>query len=85
MKKLTLTLAVILGMTIGASAQQHSMFQRERMDYEGINREATSTVPMLPNHHGLTDDYDAEGPVGSGIAVLIGLGAAYALGKKRKE
>ena len=37
----------------------------------------------LPNQHGGTNDESA--PLGSGIAVLMGLGAAYLVGKKRKE
>ena len=37
---------------------------------------------MLPTH-GETGNQDA--PVGSGIAVLLGLGAAYLVGKKRRE
>jgi hypothetical protein len=38
---------------------------------------------MLPTEHGLTTDETA--PLGSGIAVLMGLGAAYLVGKRRKE
>ena len=37
----------------------------------------------LPNGHGLATDSNV--PVGSGIAVLMGLGAAYLVGKRRKE
>ena len=37
----------------------------------------------LPNSHGLASDSGA--PLGSGITVLIGLGAAYLVGKRRKE
>ena len=37
----------------------------------------------LPSDHGLTDDFGA--PLGSGIVVLMGLGAAYLVGKRRKE
>jgi hypothetical protein len=37
---------------------------------------------VLPTEHGQTTDTTA--PLGSGIAVLVGFGAAYAL-KKRKE
>ena len=37
----------------------------------------------LPTEHGLTDDQDT--PLGSGIAVLTALGAAYLVGKRRKE
>ena len=43
----------------------------------------TTPVLTLPSGHGATDDANA--PLGSGIAVLVGLGAAYTLGKKRKE
>ena len=39
-------------------------------------------TPMLPSH-GATDNQPA--PLGSGIAVLMGLGAAYMVAKKRKE
>ena len=37
----------------------------------------------LPGTHG--EDDDQNDPLGSGIAVLMGLGAAYLVGKKRKE
>ena len=37
----------------------------------------------LPSIHGGSDDVEA--PLGSGIAVLVGLGAAYLIGKKRSE
>ena len=37
----------------------------------------------LPNSHGLTSDSGA--PLGSGLLVLTALGAAYLVGKRRKE
>ena len=37
----------------------------------------------LPGTHGADDDQ--EGPLGSGIAVLMGLGASYLVAKRRKE
>ena len=37
----------------------------------------------LPGTHGAEDDQ--QGPLGSGIAVLTALGAAYLVGKRRKE
>jgi hypothetical protein len=43
----------------------------------------TTPVLTLPSGHGATDDTNA--PLGSGIAVLMGLGAAYLVGKRRKE
>lgn len=46
-----------------------------------------SNIPMLPSQHGLGNHQDADDsvPMGTGIAVLMGLGAAYLVGKKRKE
>ena len=38
--------------------------------------------PNLPGHG---DQGDQNGPLGSGVAVLLGLGAAYLIGKKRNE
>ena len=38
---------------------------------------------ILPDSHGGNTDVDA--PLGSGIAVLAGLGAAYAMAKRRKK
>jgi len=96
MKKTITTLVILLGMTIGAMAQQSGgglfnfggLFHRGAMpdemyfdeDYYYNDRNGGL---LLPGQHGL--DADADAPLGSGIAVLIGLGAAYAFGKKRKE
>ena len=85
MKKLTLTLAIVLGMTVGAMAQG-GLFQRGYSDYDSdymTNNDRTGSLLSLPSH-GSTEDVDAT-PIGSGIAVLVGLGAAYAVAKKRKE
>jgi hypothetical protein len=82
MKKLALTFAIVLGMTIGASAQGLFGLGASRGDdNNSVNREG----PMinLPTTHGSTDDQGA--PLGSGIAVLVGLGAAYAMSKKNKK
>lgn len=89
MKKLALTIAIVLGlsMTTFANPDGGGLFQRGEVSPEANaiygNREGN---PILPNHHGLSGNHDAnETPLGSGIAVLLGLGAAYAVGKKRKE
>jgi hypothetical protein len=39
---------------------------------------------LLPGSHGLSNDVNAT-PLGSGIALLLGLGGAYLVAKRRKE
>ena len=87
MKKTITTIAILLGLTIGATAQGGGMFQRGAMPDEayygnGYDR-TTGSGLLLPNGHGDSGDTPAS-PLGSGIAVLAGLGAAYAL-KKRED
>ena len=92
MKKLALTIAIILGLSLSTFANPNGggLFQRGMVDeeYYGMgyynNGMRTTGAPMLPNH-GLSDNQNADGPLGSGIAVLLGLGAAYLVGKRRKE
>lgn len=89
MKKIALTIAIILGLGLTTFANPGGgLFQRgdNMADYSNGSRDVN---PMLPNAH--NSNYDANGadgqqaPVGSGITVLVGLGAAYLLGKHRKE
>ena len=135
MKKLTLTLALVLGMTLGALAQKSSsttlsqspyevddsqsffeylqqMFIMEEdlvdpyaAEYEGLSNDGgmfggglfqrgagndytmfggnrNGNLLSLPSVHGAEGDADA--PLGGGIALLIGLGGAYLVAKKRK-
>ena len=80
MKKTIMTLAIVLGLSM-ASFAQGGMFQRGATPDGGNTRE-DPLMPGLPTH-GLDDHQDA--PVGSGIAILATLGAAYLIGKKRNE
>jgi hypothetical protein len=93
MKKLVLTIAIVLGVAFGASAQQAlfsnennggGLFQRGYVSSESFyNREGSALMtPGLPYH--LQDD-NQDAPLGSGIAMLLGMGAAYLVAKKRKE
>jgi hypothetical protein len=81
MKKLALSIAIVLGLSLTSFADPNGggLFQRGESTQQGMTRTDT---PMLPTH-GETTNQDA--PVGSGIAVLLGLGAAYLVGKKRRE
>ena len=88
MKKATTIIAILLGMTLGAMAQQNDggLFRRgivpDETYYGGVNR--TETGLMLPVTHGEATDQNGT-PVGSGIAILVGLGAAYVMKKRREE
>ena len=92
MKKTILTLAIVLGITIGAMAQNNGggLFGKgpsrgyydEYYDEYGT-RDGGVFNFSLPNQHGTTNDESA--PLGSGALLLIGFGAAYALKKKREK
>ena len=94
MKKTFLTIAIILGITLGAFAQYGGgLFQRGAVSdeeyygsgyfsYNYIDRNTDPLIPLLP-FHGETDNMDA--PLGGGALLLIGFGAAYALKKKHDE
>ena len=85
MKKLVVTIAIVLGLGMTSFADNGGLFQRgEAVENNGgtiygANRDG---FPILPNHN---EPGNQPAPVGSGIAVLIGLGAAYAYAKKREE
>ena len=84
MKKLALTLAIVLGLSMTTFADGGGLFQR------GAEPQKESTIygsrggfgPNLPGHDS-NENNDA--PLGTGIAVLTALGAAYLIGKRRKE
>ena len=92
MKKLVLTIAIVLGMTLGASAQyydkdgkpgeNHGLFGRG----SGLYR--TTDDPLLPPglpEFNSVEDGDADAPLGSGALLLVGFGAAYAMAKKNRK
>lgn len=89
MKKLALAIAIVLGITLSASAQYNGLFgkgpnpQYENYFYNNYNDRTEEGLLGLPSSHGENSDQPA--PLGSGIAVLVGLGAAYAMSKKNKK
>ena len=89
MKKLALTIAIVLTMGLSAMAQDGGLLNRgvsfDKQEKGGGLRGGDPGTPNLPGggEHGLDDNQNA--PLGSGVAVLLGLGAAYLVGKKRNE
>ena len=92
MKKTIITLSIILGMTMTSFADG-GLFNRGNNSKNGSNNgyaffsaknEISEVVdtPLLPPHG---EENNMAAPLGSGIAVLMGLGAAYMVAKKRRE
>ena len=87
MKKLALTIAVVLGLSLTTFANNNDggLFQRGASEPTyGLygDRGLRDGVPGLPDHD---QPGNQDAPLGSGVAVLLGLGAAYMVTKKRKE
>lgn len=86
MKKTIISLAILLSITFGASAQNRGLFDRgpERQSYgDYYNREGEGSLLGLPTSHGDSNDQNA--PLGSGALLLIGISAAYAIKKTNKK
>lgn len=90
MKKLALTIAIILGLGIGVYAQG-GLFQYGAVSdeyyygsayYDAYNTRDGLMYPGLPGH-GMNDNLDA--PLGGGALLLLGFGAAYALKKRNRK
>ena len=93
MKKLALTIAIVLGVTAGAMAQGFAsgVFQRGTA-VEDPNDASTlfsnnraSALPGMPAHNVDVNQNADSTPLGSGIVLLAALGGAYLVGKRRKE
>ena len=90
MKKLVMTTAIVLGLSLTTFAEGGGMFNRANSNGSGTSvyqdrSYFTKDGPAMPGLpvHGLDDSQNA--PLGSGIVLLTALGAAYAVAKKRNE
>ena len=81
MKKTITTIALLLGLALGATAPKGGgLFERGDMS-EGSHR--NSGTPLLPMEHNLTGDQPAdEAPLSGGVALLFSLGVMYLTRKK---
>ena len=85
MKKLALTIAIVLGLglTTFADPNQGGLFKRGGVPGEYELRDGEDPLmPGLPNHNA---EANQDAPIGTGIAVLAALGGAYLVAKKRRE
>ena len=91
MKKLSLIIAIVFGLCMTTYANGGGgLFKRgyvtdEEYYGQGFFIKSNGT-PLLPGHGlGTNSDADDETPVGTGIALMTALGAAYLAGTKRRE
>ena len=85
MKKSIFTLVLLVGLLATASAQNRGLFDRgpeTGMDYYSEYRGDGGLI--LPGSHGSNTDTDAV-PMGTGTALLLGMGAAYLVAKKNRK
>ena len=82
MKKLALTIAIVLGLSMTTFAEGGGLFQRGGESENAGYYSNRGNGPGFPGHGESTDQ---PAPLGTGIAVLTALGAAYLVGKKRNE
>ena len=90
MKKQIMTIAIVLGLSMTSFAQG-GLFHRGA-NADGTPAEVSLTgdgtkgpgdnTPMLPIHN---QNENEPAPLGSGIALLTALGAAYLVGKRKQE
>ena len=84
MKKITMTLVILLGLTMGAFAHEGGLFgMGETRSSYSTRADGDGPMIELPGQHGLDGDQGA--PLGSGTVLMLGLGAAYLASKKRRE
>ena len=87
MRKALLTIAIVLTMDLGASAQSDGFFKNYRDDVYG-DRGGTGSDPLMPALPGGgvgAYNTDQGAPLGSGLLVLTALGAGYAVCRKKRS
>ena len=85
MKKITMTLVILLGLTMGAFAENGGLFGMGETRSDSYSTRSEGLLEIgLPSEHGLDGDQGAS-PLGSGTVLMLGLGAAYLASKKHRE
>ena len=82
MKRIILTLAILMTMALSASAQSDAFFKWNNADNETYRDIDNGISFALPTAHGY--EYDSEAPLGTGLLILTALGAGYAIKRRKK-
>ena len=86
MKKLVLTIAIVLGLGLTSFADPYGggLFKRGANPDQNFYRNYENGLILeFPVHE--AEGEQQEAPLGSGVAIMLGLGAAYLIGKRREE
>lgn len=83
MKRIVLSVALVLTLGLSVNAQSDGFFKSTYQDANEEARTGTGTSRALPGVPGFGDE-DVDAPLGSGLLLLAGMGAAYALRRKNK-
>ena len=82
MKKLILTVFVALFMAVAPAMSQVFITDEDAWDYVRTPQDASAIPVMVPEQD---IKYDQFIPVGNGVLLLVGMGAAYLVGKRKKN
>ena len=84
MKKVVLTISIVMALAMSASAQMDGMFRGGDCD-DGYRAGGGSEMPLVPaGTVGTIPDSDAA-PLSSGLLILTALGAGYAMRKNKDK
>lgn len=84
MKRIVLSIALVLTLGLSVNAQSDGFFKSTYQDANEEARTGTGTGRALPGVPGFGGNEDVKAPLGSGLLLLAGMGAAYALRRKNK-
>ncbi|MBQ8223550.1 MAG: LPXTG cell wall anchor domain-containing protein [Bacteroidales bacterium] len=81
MKKVLVTLSLVVTLGLGAIAQNDAFFSYSDVDKQQRNGIIEINPPQLP----ALGEYSDQAPVGSGLLILAGMGVAYALKRRNNN
>ena len=90
MKKIIIAISIIAALGLNVNAQEYYQYSGSDGFFSSNNmapgyREDTGTgLPLLPMRGQELDQF-ADAPVGGGLLILAGLGAAYAIRKRKND
>lgn len=86
MKKIAIIIALLFGMNSFILSQTGGMLRHGPEPVQDMfGKSNNDAMPLLPSQHDLGGNHDADAPLGSGVLVLLGLGAGYAIARRKKS